>query len=387
MGLGWRLTVLAHQSVAFEYGEDGATLVERIDRHDRRTVWRNIIGAASAVGVLVAWALVLSPPETASAEATPAASPVATIPPSPVENGNGPLQVTVGLYVLEIHELDQQASTYKADFYLWMRWHGAFDPTPTVELLNNTDRWTLTMTSIYDKPIDLPSGERLQQFHVQGTFFDALLLEDYPLDKHELTIDFEDSTYPSDQLVYVPDTAQSQISPDIRLPGWHITGWHLAEHPHPYATDFGDVGAAPPHEYSRLQFALEVERPQSFFRWKLMLPLLIVLLLGCSVLIVHPTYAEVRLAGPAGALLTLVFLQQAYTQTLPETGGLVLLDKIYALAYIVVIGLIVTTILTSHWVRAEEESAIRAQRLDRVAAIGLFGFFVVGTVILVAPVL
>src|SRR6185503_18955852 len=136
-----------------------------------------------------------------------------------------------------------------------------------------------------------------------------------------------------DQLVYVPDTSQSNISPTLRLPGWHIAGWHLAEHHHPYATDFGAAGAAPP-EYSLLAFGLEIERPQSFFRWKLMLPLVIVLLLGCSVLIVHPTYAEVRLAGPAGALLTLVFLQQAYTETLPETGGLVLLDKIYALAYI-----------------------------------------------------
>jgi hypothetical protein len=47
-----------------------------------------------------------------------------------------------------------------------------------------------------------------------------------------------------------------------------------------------------------------------------------VLLLGCSVLVVHPTYAEVRLAGPATAMLTLIFLQQGYSETLPETGGL-----------------------------------------------------------------
>jgi hypothetical protein len=361
-------------------------VVEQIDRLDRRNVRRCVVSATFAVAILLACALQWRLAAPVAAEGTPAASPVATAQPAPGDNANGPLQVTVGLYVLEIHELDQQASTYKADFYLWMRWRGAFDPTPTIELLNNTDRWTLTMTPIYTKPINLPSGEQLQQFHIQGSFFDALDLRDYPLDRHALTIELEDSTYPSDQLIYVPDTAQSQISPTLRLPGWHITGWHLDEHRHAYATDFGDTSAAPP-EYSRLAFALEIERPQSFFRWKLLLPLLIVLLLGCSVLVVHPTYAEVRLAGPAGALLTLVFLQQAYTETLPETGGLVLLDKIYALAYVVVVGLIVTTIVTSHWVRAEGGSTARAQRLDRLAAAGLFGFFVVGTVILLVPVL
>ena len=75
-----------------------------------------------------------------------------------------------------------------------------------------------------------------------------------------------------------------------------------------------------------------------------------------------------RLAGPATALLTLVFLQQAYTSTLPEVGTLVLLDKIYVLAYVVVVGLIATTILTSHWIRGDEANAAKAQRLkDRTA--------------------
>jgi hypothetical protein len=319
--------------------------------------------------------------------ATPVASPVATTEPAHNADATGPLQVTVGLYVVEFHALDQQQSTFQADFYLWMRWRGERDPTTTMELINTVERWGLTKTQIYAEPVALPDGERLQQFHVQGEFFAPLSLEDYPLDKHEVTIEIEDSTWASDQLVYVPDVDQSNISsPELSLPGWRITGWSLAEHRYQYETNFGDNSATAP-EYSRAEFTLGIERPVSFFRWKLLLPLLIVLLLGCSVLVVHPTYTEVRLAGPATALLTLVFLQQGYTSTLPEIGGLVLLDKIYALAYAVVVGLIATTILTSHWVREDEAHAVRAQRLDRIAAVGLFGAFAVGTAILLIPVL
>ena len=149
-------------------------MVEQIDRLDRRNVRRCVVSATFAVAILLACALQWRLAAPVDAVGTPAASPVATAQPAPGDNANGPLQVTVGLYVLEIHELDQQASTYKADFYLWMRWRGAFDPTPTIELLNNTDRWTLTMTPIYTNPINLPSGEQLQQFHIQGSFFDAL---------------------------------------------------------------------------------------------------------------------------------------------------------------------------------------------------------------------
>ncbi|MFL5761734.1 MAG: hypothetical protein ACJ789_18665 [Thermomicrobiales bacterium] len=323
-------------------------------------------------------------PEVAANQATPAvASPQPTS-----EHGasggetNGPLKVTIGFYLAEVHGLDQQESTFFADFYMWMRWKGNNDPTPTVELLNNVARWALTMKQIYATPVSLPSGERLQQFHIQGQFYEPLLLQDYPLDKHVLRIDIEDSTYPIDQLIYVPDTDQTSISADIRIPGWQVTSWSLTAHEHDYSTDFGFPSTTGQHNYSLAELDLKIKRPESFFRWKLLLPLLIVLLLGCSVLLVHPAYPEVRLAGPATALLTLVFLQQAYTNTLPEVGTLVLLDKIYVLAYIVVVGLIATTILTSHWIHVDEANATRAQRLDRIAAIGLLGLFLVGMVTL-----
>jgi hypothetical protein len=331
---------------------------------------------------MAGWAWI-GTPEAAANQATPAeATPGASSEQAPSDGTNGPLPVTVGIYVVEVHGVDQQESTFNADFYLWMRWTGELDPTPTVELLNNVARWTLTMEPIFAEPQSLPSGERLQQFHVQGQFYKPMLLEDYPLDEHDLRNEIEDSTYTIDQLVYVPDTEQSGINPEIQIPGWNVTGWSLTAHDHAYGTDFGISGAAGQQEYSLLELDLHIKRPENYFRWKLLLPLLIVLVLACSVLLVHPTYPEVRIAGPATALLTLVFLQQAYTDTLPEVGTLVLLDKIYVLAYIVVIGLIATTIITSHWIRVDEANTARAQRLDRAAALGLLGMFLVGLVTL-----
>jgi hypothetical protein len=172
----------------------------------------------------------------------------------------------------------------------------------------------------------------------------------------------------------------------MKMAGWKIDGWTLTSPAHSYATGFGET-AEGGQQYSTALFTLNIERPQSFFTWKLLLPLLIVLLLGCSVLLIHPSFTEVRLAGPATALLTLVFLQQSYSSSLPDNGSLVLLDKIYALAYALVIGLIGTTILTSHWVRVDPDAnSSRAVRLDRIAAAGLFAIFLAGTALMVTAV-
>lgn len=324
--------------------------------------------------------------QVATPEASPAASPISEPDGASSLPNDGPIEVTVGFYLTSIYGLDQQASSYYADFYLWMRWSGEVDPTFTVELLNNVERWGLTMTPIFEEPSVLPSGEYLQQFHVQGQFFQPLSMIDFPLDRHGLSIQIEDSSYQKSQLVYVADQSQSGISPDLRLPGWVVTGWNLTTPEHQYETGFGETTTSS-QNYSIAQFTLEIERPASYFRWKLMLPLLIVLILGCSVLFVHPTYTEIRLAGPATALLTLVFLQQSYTSSLPDGGSLVLLDKIYALAYALVIGLIIITILSSHWIRADEAQVARVVRLDRIGAALLLGMFLVGTAILLIPAL
>jgi hypothetical protein len=298
--------------------------------------------------------------------------------------GEEPVTVHVGAYAMTIQELDQQNNSFYADFYLWFRWDGKdLDPSASMEFVNNLERWGLTQNPVFEEPKLLPSGEYTQQYHVQGKFFSALQLTDYPLDSHRLSIDMEDTQSTDAGLVYVADSAQSGRDAGLKIPGWTITGSDLTVSPHTYTTNFGEA-VGEQDTYSRASFGITIERPRNFFIWKLMLPLLIVVLIALSILVVHPSMIEVRLGAPATALLALVFLQQAYTSTLPETGNLVLLDKIYVLSYALVVALMLVTILTSHWTRdGGIEGTARAIRLDRVAELALFAAFVVGVSFLI----
>lgn len=296
-----------------------------------------------------------------------------------------PIEVYVGAYAMTIQELDQQNSSFYADFYLWFRWQGEadLDPSATMEFVNNLERWGLTQNPVYEEPKQLPGGEFTQQYHVQGKFFSPLQLASYPLDSHRLSIEMEDTQTTLDGLVYLPDTEQSALDAGLTIPGWAITGHDMVVTTHTYTTKFGEA-AGTEDAYSRASFGITIERPKNFFIWKLMLPLMIVVLIALSILVVHPSNIEVRLGAPATALLALVFLQQAYTGTLPETGNLVLLDKIYVLSYALIVALMFVTILTSHWVReGATDATARAIRLDRKAEVGLFVMFVVGVTLLI----
>ena len=297
-----------------------------------------------------------------------------------------PQKVPVGFYLQSVYGLNQQASTYYLDFYLWMRWRGEIDPTATLELINNVERWGLTQTPLYEKPIQSKDGESFQIFHIQGNFFLPMGLNDYPLDKHALLVKIQDSTYTTDKLVYVMDQKSTAINPELKLPGWNTVGYRLSNPEEKYNTDFGDPTATS-STFSSAIFTLDIARPVSFFLWKLLLPLFIVLLLALSVLLVHPSFTEVRLAGPASAVLTLVFLQQTYSSSLPENGVLVLLDKIYGLAYVLVIGVLISTIVTSYWARTDAQgNMVRALRLDRITMTVLVSMFLVGTLLMIMGV-
>ena len=69
---------------------------------------------------------------------------------------------------------------------------------------------------VYEAPEELPDGSFYQAWRVEGRFVQPLILERYPLDRHNLNILVENSVYTTDQLVYVADGEESWF---FRYPG------------------------------------------------------------------------------------------------------------------------------------------------------------------------
>ncbi len=93
-----------------------------------------------------------------------------------------------------------------------------------------------------------------------------------------------------------------------------------------------------------------------------------------------------RTALTATALLTLVFLQKSYSDDLPEIGSLVLMDKIYAVAYLLVIATLAQVVGTASWQKSSNVPDERVMRLDRTSFAIHIAFFAaaVGVIVLSA---
>ena len=292
-------------------------------------------------------------------------------------------QVETGIFVMNLYDLDISSNTCSLDFYVWFKWKGNLDPTANLEYFNGVSDSDTTSVPSYKKPEKLPDGRFFQAVRVEGRFVQPFALAKYPLDQQNLTISLEDSVSTVDQMVYVADNKQSGYSSKISIPGWEIQAADMSSLVHEYTTNFGDPRLGDVTQYSILQYSLTVSRPVSFFVWKLLLPLVIVVAASWGTLLLKPQYVDSRIALSVTALLTTVFLQQSYSSTLPNIGYLVLLDKIYALAYLLITISILEAIITADWIKDETpENSARVVRLDRTLLAIQILVFVGGVVLL-----
>lgn len=292
--------------------------------------------------------------------------------------------VYVGLYGTNVYEPSFEDNTFYFSGYIWMRWLGDIDPTATLEFTNAVETWGLMITPLSESPEVLPSGEFVQTLSVQGRFYESFALADYPLDSQSLSIILEDSTNFADALIYKPDTTMSGLDQTLRVQGFEVTVLSSKSYLHSYGTDFGYLGSTENQTYSALEFQIQIERNPNLFLWKLMLPLLLVLITNWLTLLMNPKYVEVRTAMPATALLTTVFLQLSAMETVSQASTLVLMDKIYLVAYASIVLTLARVIWDNRAVREGSESDLIeiAQRdkvtllLQAVTTICIFAYLV-----------
>jgi hypothetical protein len=283
---------------------------------------------------------------------------------SPQQVSAQPAKVTVGAYVNDIQAINLREHSYAADVYLWFRWTDkSISPHETVEMLNPNELWGHVTDKIYEEPVQLPNGELYQVLRIQGRFSRKFFFDNYPFDRQELTIEFEDSANETNRMLYVADESPVAINPRLKLPGFRVSPPELHIEEFCYPTTFGDTRRTESHCYSRVQVSVPIHRPALTTSIKLLLPVFCVVLGASIMLRLRVNYVDARIGTGITALLTVVAIQLASNDTMPNVDYLVMMDKIHLCAYGYVLaglGVVLATIRRAD--RGDVESANELQR-------------------------
>ncbi len=291
-------------------------------------------------------------------------------------------KVYTGIYLMNIYDLNINEFSFYADFYIWFRWKGDRDPM-NIEFVNAIEKWGFTVENFHDTTQLLQDGWNYNGMRVEGRFYHSFLLDRFPLDRHPLDIRIENIVFPKDSLVYLPDTSKTLFRKEFIVPGWEIQSARIDSHANFYNTNFGEPGRSG-STFNNFTFYLTIGRPFSYFTLKLMLPLLVVILASLGSLLIHPSYMDARTSLPIGGLLSCVFLQQSYSNALPDVGDMVLMDKVYLLSYILIAAIMLRIIIVGNvFAKGKSGNADRLCKRDRRLSFWFLLTYLFGNLLLI----
>ena len=258
------------------------------------------------------------------------------------------LKVGVGVYSTSNYELDLTVPSYSGSGYVWMHWkepmqkyldsHGG-DISRLFIILNTllSDKDS-ALRPVTPAPVKLDDGSYYQLFTYVGRYYvDMASFRNYPFMTISLPLAIEanevDGGLSYSDLRLIPEIQSSGMGLYARIIGWLNSGWSIAEYRHHYATNFGLGGEE--KDYSQILFEISYGTSSWSSFWRLLLPLLVLMTMVLLVFKVSPKEQDARASIPVTVLLTLVFLQQAYRDQIPNLPFLTFLDQVYVVAYVV----------------------------------------------------
>ncbi|MDX2010431.1 MAG: ABC transporter substrate-binding protein [Myxococcaceae bacterium] len=280
-------------------------------------------------------------------------------------------RVYVGVYLLDVSDLDLKAGRFKADARVWLKWKG--DETPPPLLFDNAE-----LDSKEELSKESEGDWRTVQWRVQGTFRGEFPLHDFPFDAQTLSLDF---SLPESSGRLVPDLAASGMAQAFSITGWQYErAFQAAVDAHTYGSDFGSIAReGETTAVDRVRFSLHLARPLEPYLLKFLVPLSIILLMAVLALFLPVGELEVRSAMGVTALLSVVAFHFSQADSLPDVSYLVAADKLFLGAYVLCIVTLVVTVVSFN-VRERFPTAVT--RVDRVFGLATPLVAVVGVFVL-----
>ncbi|MGB3328421.1 MAG: ABC transporter substrate-binding protein [Thermomicrobiales bacterium] len=274
--------------------------------------------------------------------------------------------VYVGVDMIELRDLSTADQSYTADFFIYFRYNG--DDAPLNIAFTNAQRSDLSLGTAINASTTA-TGMNYRLFRVQGTFTEPMAFQDYPWDRHQLTIRFQNPEYTQTDIVYVPDPsslaktqAARQLSgfdlsrPFNRVPSWEVTSVMFEQDA--ITTEADDYDTQGLVQYSEFRTVIDTRRDVNRFLIKNLLPLVLLTLVTYIAIWFPAEQAGARVGFAITALLSSAVMLNAIASQLPDIGYTVAIEW----GYYVYIGLSAILVLLTIAV----DRSYKAKRFARV---------------------
>ncbi len=283
------------------------------------------------------------------------------------ETAPGTRDVEVKMMLLDVDEVDNVRQSFTANIVVVMRWqdrslaHEGTGPIsrplsdiwyPSLQILNQQK-----LVATFPKAVEIsPDGTVTYRQRYWGTFSQTLELDSFPFDKQRLTVTLASVGLDMQSVRFMP-SANSGISTQLSIPDWDVTGWDFVSSDLPME----DEG----FQIQGMVFSLDVKRDTNYFKWKVILPLILIVMMSWMVFWIDPSLVASQISVSVTAMLTMIAYRFALAGFVPKLPFLTTLDLFILVSTIAVFLAMMEVLLTAHLATTDQLKV--ARQIDRHA--------------------
>lgn len=344
---------------------------------------RIVMRVLAVAGFLVAW-MNTDAPAAESPNPGPHACSVAGIPTTRPGDADQPTEVTIGVRMADLDEIDDVGQTLTTQLFIRQRWTdqrlarlaGCEIPvsdvwSPRIGFVNS-GRMFPTLPEVVEVGAN-GTVTYLQDFF--GTLASYESLQAFPFDDHVFSIWLTSASYSTAGVILGNDEEFTGRRDLLNISDWVIGDVHAqVVQLNMHATN---------SDHSVYQFLIPAERIKVFYIVKIFVPLVLIVIMSWAVFWLNPANFGPQIGLSATSMLTLIAFLFATTNMVPRLGYLTTLDLFIIAALALVFLALLESLAASYLVAHQRlETAQRLDRVSRVLFPAAFVMIILGILVL-----
>jgi hypothetical protein len=275
--------------------------------------------------------------------------------------------VEVKIVFLDVDEVNNVAQTFTANLATAIRWqdhslaHQGPDSIskpldeiwyPSIQFLNQQ-----RVLAAFPRMAEVfPDGTVIYRQRYWGNYSQPLELKSFPFDTQKLKVTVANVGFGmrSIRLIASPD---SGISEKFSMPDWTVTKWDFAALDLPIEENDAPVKG--------MVFSLDVKRDTSYFKYKVIFPLILIVMMSWMVFWIDPSLVATQISVSVTAMLTMIAYRFALAGLIPRLAFLTSLDFFVLVSTLTVFISMIEVLFTAHL--ATNDQLEKARLVDRHA--------------------
>ena len=275
--------------------------------------------------------------------------------------------VEVKIYLIDIDGVDNVEQSFMANLTLVMQWH---DPEqahqgpdsieknlkdiwhPRLQILNQQ-----RLVKTFPESVEVrPDGQVIHRQRLWGSFSQPLNLRDFPFDKQRLEVQVGNISFGT-QKISLSASPDSGISDNLTIPDWKILQWDFAAKELKFDNEMSPLPG--------MVFSMEVERDTNYFKYKVILPLILIVMMSWLVFWIDASLTGSQISVAVTAMLTMIAYRFALAGMIPRLPFLTTMDFFVIASTIMVFLAMVEVVYTTYL--ATNDRIDQARKIDHKA--------------------